>query len=100
MAKFKINADLVRILLPIAISVGKDLAPKTATKIDDKLVAALEYAQNNPVLFNLLLTILAGEDDVTPPETLQSDETKEAVATLLRHEDQVSALFAIARAPD
>ncbi len=97
MAKNKyLNADTIRLMLPIVISVGKDLAPKTTTKVDDKVVEALEYAQNNPVIFNLLLTILLGEDDVTPPETLQSDETKAAVATLDEHAAEVSALFALA----
>lgn len=99
MAKSKyINADTIRLALPIVISIGKDLAPKTTTKIDDKIVEALEYAQNNPVIFNLLLTILLGEDDVTPPETLQSDETKAAVATLNDHADEVAALFSLASA--
>lgn len=98
MAKFKINPELVKILLPVVVPIAKDLAAKTETKIDDRIVSALELALSNPVVLNLLLTILAGEDDVTPPETLQSDETKAAVNTLLSHEDEVSALFAIAKA--
>lgn len=98
MAKFKINPELIKILLPVVVPIAKDLAAKTTTKVDDKIVSALEVALSNPVVLNLLLTILAGEDDVTPPETLQSDETKEAVETLLKHEDEVAALFAIAKA--
>lgn len=98
MAKFKLNPELVKILLPVVVPIAKDLADKTETKIDDRIVSALELALSNPVVLNLLLTILAGEDDVTPPETLPSDETTAAVNTLLSHEDEVSALFAIARA--
>jgi len=99
MAKSKyINADTIRLMLPIVISIGKDLAPKTTTKIDDKLVEALEYAQSNPVIFNLLLTILLGEDDVTPPATLLSDDTAAAVETLGENTEGLRALFAIAKA--
>lgn len=97
MAKSKIlTAATVRALLPVVISIGKELAPKTTTKIDDKIVEALVYAQDNPVVFNLLLTILLGEDDVTPPETLQSDETKAAVDVLNANADVVASLFGIA----
>lgn len=93
-----INADTIRLMLPIVISIGKDLAPKTTTKIDDKLVEALEYAQSNPVIFNLLLTILLGEDDITPPATLLNDRTADAVEMLERNSDGIRALFAIAKA--
>jgi hypothetical protein len=93
-----INADTIRLMLPIVISIGKDLAPKTTTKIDDKLVEALEYAQSNPVIFNLLLTILLGEDDVTPSATEMSAETAAAVGTLGENTEELRALFAISKA--
>lgn len=97
MAKFKINPDLVKILLPVVIPIAKDLAAKTETKVDDKLVAALESALSNTVILNLLLSMLSGEDDVTPPSMLMSAETGEAVCTLEANEDLVHALFAICK---
>jgi hypothetical protein len=98
MAKFKINPDLVKILLPVVIPIAKELAAKTETKVDDRLVSALESALSNPVILNLLLAMLSGEDDVTPPATLLSDETAAAVETLEQNSELVHALFAIAKA--
>ena len=98
MAKSKlITPANVRALLSLVVVIGEELAPKTTTTVDDKLIAALKQAEQNPVLFNVLLTILLGEDDVTPPATLLSDETKAAVETLEANEELVHALFAICK---
>jgi hypothetical protein len=96
MAKFKINPDLVKILLPVVIPIAKELAAKTATKVDDKLVGALESALANPVVLAFLLSLLAGEDEVKP-ESLNSSES-DAVDTLSANADVVGAIFSLAKA--
>jgi hypothetical protein len=98
MAKFKINPDLVKILLPVVIPIAKELAAKTETKVDDRLVSALESALSNPVILNLLLSMLAGDDYVFPPASLMSEETSGAIETLEQNSEVVHALFAIAKA--
>jgi hypothetical protein len=97
MAKFKINPDLVKILLPVVIPIARELAAKTETKVDDKLVNALESALSNPVLLNLLLTMLSGEDYVIPPASLLSDQTSDAIEMLEKNSELVHALFALAK---
>lgn len=98
MAKLKLNRDLIKILLPVVVPIAKDLAAKTETKIDDKIVSALEVALSNPIVLEMLLSMLAGEDDVTPPVASLSDEAAEAVDTLRGNEALVGALFSIAKA--
>lgn len=101
MAKSKlITPANVRALLSLVVVIGEELAPKTTTTVDDKLIAALKQAQENPVLFNVLLTILLGEDEVTPPASLLSDQTSDAIEQLEKNSELIHALFAIAKAPE
>lgn len=95
MAKFKINPDLVKILLPVVIPIAKELAAKTETKVDDKLVSALETALSNPMVLAFLLSLLAGEDEVVP-EAASADQM-DAMDTLSANADVVGAMFAIAK---
>ena len=95
MAKFKINQDLVKILLPVVVPIAKDLAAKTETKVDDKLVAALETALSNPVVLAFLLSLLAGEDEVKP-EVASSDQL-DAMDTLSENAEVVGAMFSLAK---
>lgn len=95
MAKLKLNRDLIKILLPVVVPIAKDLAAKTETKVDDKVVAALEMALSNPVVLELLLSMLTGDDEVLPPATLQSAETAAAVETLKANEAVVGAMFTL-----
>jgi hypothetical protein len=95
MAKFKINPDLVKILLPVVIPIAKELAAKTETKVDDKLVSALETALANPMVLAYLLSF-AGEDEVVPEAA--TEDQMEAMDTLNANADVVGAMFAIAKA--
>lgn len=51
--------------LGIAVSIGKLLAPKTETKLDDKAVALVEQLSTNDLILVALLKVLGG--DVDPP---------------------------------
>ena len=93
--KIKINADLVKILLPIVVPIAKDLAAKTTTKVDDKLVAALESALANPMVLAFLLSLLAGEEEVKP-EVVSAEES-EAMDTISANADLVAAMFTVAK---
>jgi hypothetical protein len=96
MAKFRVSPELVKVLLPLVLPVLKDLAAKTTTTVDDKLVAALEQAANNPVLMALLLSLLANE---TPaPLVASSDaEVRESAAQLEDNADLLRGLFSVAK---
>jgi hypothetical protein len=95
MAKFKINPELVKILLPVVIPIARDLAAKTETKVDDKLVAALEAALANPMVLAFLLSLLAGEEEVKP--ALLSAEESEAMDTISENAEVVGAIFSLAK---
>lgn len=95
MAKFKINPELVKILLPVVIPIAKDLAAKTETKVDDKLVSALETALANPMVLAFLLSLLAGEDEVKPQAV--SAEESEAMDTISDNAEVVGAIFSLAK---
>jgi len=95
MAKFKINPELVKILLPVVVPIARDLAAKTETKVDDKLVSALETALANPVVLAFLLSLLAGEDEVKP-EVASSDQL-DAMDTLSENAEVVGAMFSLAK---
>jgi hypothetical protein len=90
MAKF-LTPDLLKLVLPIVIPFAKELAAKTETKLDDRLVAALETAISNPVIFALLLSLLT--DTPAPPVVLAEDG--EAAVVLTENADTVKALFAV-----
>lgn len=96
MAKFKINPELVKLLLPVVVPIAKELAAKTETKVDDKLVSALETALANPIVLAFLLSLLAGEDEVKPE--VATAEQAAAMDTLSANADVVGAMFAIAKA--
>lgn len=96
MAKLKINADLVKILLPVVIPIAKELAAKTTTKVDDKLVVALESALANPIVLAFLLSLLAGEDEVKP-DVVNAQES-EAMDAISANADVVAAMFSLAKA--
>jgi hypothetical protein len=96
MAKFKINADLVKILLPVVVPIARELAAKTATKVDDKLVAALETALANPVVLAFLLSLLSGDEEVKPVAI--TEEQSAAMDTLSDNADVVGAIFSLAKA--
>jgi hypothetical protein len=96
MAKFKINPELVKILLPVVVPIAKDLAAKTETKVDDKLVAALETALANPVVLAFLLSLLAGEEEVKPQAV--SAEESDAIDAINANAEVVGAMFSLAKA--
>ncbi len=96
MAKFRVNPELVKLLLPVVIPIARDLAAKTTTKIDDKLVDALESALANPMVLAFLLSLLAGEEEVKP-EAVSAEES-EAMDTISANADLVAAMFAVAKA--
>jgi predicted permease len=89
MAKF-LTPDLLKLVLPIVIPFAKELAAKTETKLDDRLVAALETAISNPVIFALLLSLLTDA-----PAPVVSAEDAETAVTLTENADTVKALFAV-----
>lgn len=97
MAKFsiKINPELVKLLLPVVVPIAKELAAKTETKVDDKLVLALETALANPIVLAYLLSLLAGEEEVKPE--VASAQESEAMDTISENVDVVSAMFAICK---
>lgn len=96
MARFKINPDIVRILLPVVIPIAKDLAKRTETVVDDKLVEALETALANPIVLAFLLSLLAGEDEVKP-DVVNAQESA-AMDAISDNAELVGALFSIAKA--
>lgn len=96
MAKFKINPELVKLLLPVVVPIAKELAAKTETKVDDKIVSALEAALSNPIVLAFLLDLLAGEEEVQREAV--SVEQKAAMDTLSDNAELVGALFSIAKA--
>jgi hypothetical protein len=93
MAKFKINPDLVKILLPVVIPIAKDLAAKTETKVDDKIVGALETALSNPVVLAFLLGLLSGDEEVKPMAI--TEEQSAAMDTLSENAEVVGAMFSL-----
>lgn len=93
--KFKVNPELVKILLPVVIPIARDLAAKTETKVDDKLVAAMESALANPMVLAFLLSLLAGEDEVKPQAV--SAEESEAMDTISENAEVVGAIFSLAK---
>jgi hypothetical protein len=90
MAKF-LTPDLLKLVLPIVIPFAKELAAKTETKLDDRIIGALETAISNPVIFALLLSLLT--DTPAPPVVLAEDG--EAAVALTENADTVKALFAV-----
>jgi hypothetical protein len=97
MAKFRVSPELVKVLLPVLLPVLKDLAAKTATTVDDRLVAAVDKALANPVLFALLLSLLAGDE----PKTLAvASEDIETVGVLAANVDLLCGLLSVAVAPE
>lgn len=96
MAKFKINPELVKLLLPVVVPIAKELAAKTETKVDDKLVLALETALANPIVLAFLLSLLAGEDEVKP-DVVNAQESA-AMDAISENAELVGALFSIAKA--
>ena len=95
MAKFKINPDLVKILLPVVVPIAKDLAAKTETKVDDKVVAALETALANPVVLAFLLSLLSGDEEVKPVAI--TEDQSAAMDTLSENAEVVGAMFSLAK---
>jgi hypothetical protein len=91
MAKFKLTADQIQVLLLVILPIAKDLAAKTATKIDDRLVAALEAASTNPILLALVMSLLSGTE--TP--AVVPAEVKESADVLTANADQVAGLFSL-----
>jgi hypothetical protein len=87
----KINADLVKALLPIVIPFAKELASKTVTKVDDKIVAALESALANPMILALLLSLLEGNSPVLPAAATEEDHA--AAKVLIENQSVVKGLF-------
>jgi hypothetical protein len=76
------------------VSIAKDLAPKTETTVDDRIVDALEKAISNPVIFELLLSVLFDSEGPSPVSA--SDDETVAAMTLSAHADVVKGLFALA----
>lgn len=91
---FRISPDLVKILLPVVIPFAKDLAARTETKVDDRVVAALEAALSNPIVLAFLLSMLEGKAPVLPEAAADSDV--ETAKVLAENETVVKALFALA----
>lgn len=90
MAKFKLTAEQIQVLLLVILPIAKDLAAKTATKIDDRLVAALEAASTNPILLALVMSLLSGTETPEVPV-----EVKESADVLTENAEQVAGLFAL-----
>lgn len=90
MAKFKLTAEQIQVLLLVILPIAKDLAAKTATKIDDRLVAALEAASTNPILLALVMSLLSGTETPEVPV-----EVKESADVLTQNAEQVAGLFAL-----
>jgi hypothetical protein len=88
-----LNPELLKIVLPIVVSFAKELAAKTETKVDDRLVSALEAAISNPVIFALLLSMLT--DAPAPVPQSASVEENEAAFALAENADTVKALFSV-----
>jgi hypothetical protein len=93
MARFKINAQLVTVLLPVVLPIVKDLAAKTETTVDDRLVDLLVKVSENPALMALLIGILGG--DFVPA---REEVAGEDAATLYENADLLCALFSVAKA--
>jgi hypothetical protein len=92
MPKF-LTPEIVRLALPVVVSIAKELAPKTTTTLDDRLVEALEATLKNPVLFELLLSILFAESP--KPESVATEDVEAAMA-LEANAEVVKGLFALA----
>lgn len=92
MAKFRLSADLLKALIPVAIPIAEDLAARTTTKLDDKAVAAVKLALSNPFILAYLLAML---DDTQVPPAVIPVEDQPAVSALDAQADQVRALFAL-----
>jgi hypothetical protein len=90
--KVKFSPELVKFLLPIVIPIAKDLAAKTTTTVDDKIVAAVEKAAANPVLMALLFSLLADETPAPVPVEVQAEAD-----VLTENAEVVKALFAVAK---
>lgn len=96
MAKFRLSPELVKLLIPVVIPIVEDLAKRTTTTVDDKLVDGLKAALSNPVVLAFLLSILEGQPTV-PPQTTLDELSKEPVASLVDNADLLSALFSVAK---
>ncbi len=94
MAKF-VSPELLKLVLPVVVSLAKELAAKTETVVDDRVVVALEAALANPVIFALLVSILTGTKDPVVPAPASVDELN-AASVLESHSDTVKALFTLA----
>jgi hypothetical protein len=93
MPKF-LTPEIVRLVLPVVVSIAKDLAPKTETTVDDRIVDALEKAISNPVIFELLLSVLFASD-APKPESVAAEDVEAAMA-LEANAEVVKGLFALA----
>ncbi len=90
MAKIKLTPELVKFALPFVISIGRSLAARTETKVDDNLVEAIAKASENPVLMALLFSLLADEPPAPVPAEVQAEAD-----TLTENADVVKALFSL-----
>ena len=91
MAKLKLSAEQIQVLLLVILPIAKDLAAKTATKIDDRLVAALEAASTNPILLALVMSLLSS----TEAPAVVPTEVKESADVLTANAEQVAGLFSL-----
>ncbi len=96
MAKLKLTADQLQVLLLVVIPIAEELAAKTTTKLDDRLVAALKAASSNPILLALVLSLISGSE----PSVLPTDQSLSAMESanaevLVENADKVAGLFSL-----
>lgn len=99
MARFKLNPVLVKALVPLVLPELKALAARTANTLDDRVVNALEATVSNPVLFALLLSLLASETPEVPVSKSPGLSALESglAEVLEENADIVRGLFAVAK---
>jgi hypothetical protein len=96
MAKFKLSAEQLQVLLLVVIPIAEELAAKTTTKLDDKLVAALKAASTNPILLALVMSLLSGGEPSVKPEDPSLSAMESGMAEVLcDNADQVAGLFSL-----
>jgi hypothetical protein len=90
---FKISPDIVKVLIPYVLPLLKDLAARTESKVDDRLVEVVSMALSNPTVLAFLISLLGGEQAVVPADA--TDEEVKAAEVLKDNKELVGAAFTL-----
>lgn len=95
MAKFRLNPELVKLLIPVVIPFVEDLVKRTESTVDDRLVEVLKTALSNPVILAMLLSLLEGDAEAARSLNYKADNDEGDV--LAANADLLCGLFSTAR---